>query len=116
MLAPRLLVATGPRTPIAAAVRRVVVVLPLVPEIRAIWRPVASSASRLGSIMRPMRPPMTDPSPRPVARDSAAAPRDSEEASFARIGSLESVISRFHGLDGVPLTLPAPGAAPNPPL
>src|SRR3954447_20146979 len=116
MLAPRLLVATGPSTPIAAAVSRVVVVLPLVPEISAISRPAASSASRLGSIMRPIRPPMTDPSPRPVARDSAAAPRDSEEASLARIGSLLSVISRFHGLDGVPLTLPGPVGSPNRPL
>ena len=36
MLAPKELVATGPSTPIAAVVSRVVVVLPLVPETSAI--------------------------------------------------------------------------------
>jgi hypothetical protein len=31
---------------------------------------------------------MTEPSPRPVARDSAAAPRDTDVASLARSGFL----------------------------
>src|SRR5690606_39118834 len=87
MLAPNELVATGPSTPIAAVVSRVVVVLPLVPEISAIRRPAARWASRSGSISIPRRPPMTDPSPRPVARDRAPALRDTALASFARSGS-----------------------------
>src|SRR6266536_5067172 len=86
MLAPNELVATGPRTPRAAVVSRVVVVFQLVPEISAISRPVARWASRSGSMIMPSRPPMTEPSPRPVARDSAAAPRDTEVASLARSG------------------------------
>ena len=88
MLAPSELVATSPSTPSAAAVSRVVVVLPLVPEISAICRPAARLASRFGSIIRPILPPMTDPSPRPVARDSAAALRETDEASFDRSGFL----------------------------
>src|SRR5947207_7185202 len=86
MLAPRELVATGPSTPIAAAVSRVVVVLPLVPDTSAICRPEARWASRSGSMISPSRPPITEPSPRPVARDSAAAPRETVVASRARSG------------------------------
>ncbi len=86
MLAPNELVATSPSTPSAAAVSRVVVVLPLVPEINAILRPTARLASRFGSIMSPILPPMTAPSPRPVARDRAAALRETEVASFDRSG------------------------------
>src|SRR5262245_55307424 len=106
MLAPRLLVATGPSTPIAAAVSLVVVVFPLVPDTSAISRPAARFASRLGSTMSPIRPPMTEPSPRPVARESAAAPRVSDVANLARSGSLFSVISLSPGSGGQP-TLPA---------
>src|SRR5262249_33506977 len=83
----------GPSTPIAAAVSLVVVVLPFVPETSAISRPAARLASRLGSIIRPILPPMTAPSPRPVARDSAAAPRDRGVATLARSGTLLWVIS-----------------------
>src|SRR5256714_3820454 len=86
MLAPNELVATGPSTPRAAVVSRVVVVFPLVPDTRAICRPAARCASRSGSMINPSRPPITDPSPRPVARDSAAAPLDTVVASLARIG------------------------------
>src|SRR5690606_20097421 len=91
MLAPKELVATGPRTRTAAVVSRVVVVLPLVPEISAIRRPEARWDSRSGSIRRPIQPPITEPSPRPVARDSAAAVRETELATLARRGSLPSV-------------------------
>src|SRR5438046_138920 len=92
MLAPRLFVATSPSTPKAAAVSRVVVVLPLVPETSAICRPAARLASRFGSTISPIRPPMTEPSPRPVARDSAAALRVRDVASLVRRGSLGSFI------------------------
>src|SRR5689334_25196099 len=91
MLAPKELVATGPRTPRAAAVKRVVVVLPLVPDTSAMARPAARCASRSGSIFRPIQPPMTEPSPRPAARDSAAAVRDTELATLARRGIFGSV-------------------------
>src|SRR6266498_4952757 len=99
MLAPRLFVATSPSTPIAAAVSRVVVVLPLVPEISAICRPAARLASRFGSSISPILPPITEPSPRPAARDRAAALRDRELAILARSGSFLSVIS----LPGMPM-------------
>src|SRR5690554_5838275 len=91
MLAPNELVATGPSTPSAAVANRVVVVLPLVPETRAICRPAARWDSKSGSSISPIRPPMTDPSPRPVARDNAAAVRDTEPATFARRGTFPSV-------------------------
>src|SRR3712207_5394640 len=91
MLAPKELVATGPSTPTAAAVRRVVVVLPLVPETSAIARPAARWASRSGSILRPIQPPITEPSPRPAARESAAAVRETELATLARKGIFPSV-------------------------
>src|SRR5688572_30395211 len=86
MLAPSELVATSPSTPIAAATRRVVVVLPLVPETSATRRPAARWRSSSGSILRPSQPPITEPSPRPAARDSAAAVLDTEEATLARRG------------------------------
>src|SRR5690349_3284114 len=91
MLAPKELVATGPSTPRAAAVNRVVVVLPLVPETSAIARPAARFFSRSGSILRPIHPPITEPSPRPAARESAAAVRDTEVATLARRGIFPSV-------------------------
>jgi len=91
MFAPKELVATLPSTPTAAVASRVVVVLPLVPETRAMARPAARCASSSGSILRPIQPPMTEPSPRPAARDRAAAVRDTELATFARRGILASV-------------------------
>src|SRR5262245_61222625 len=94
MFAPNELVATVPRLPSAAAVSRVVVVLPLVPETSATCRPAARFASRFGSIIRPSLPPMTDPSPRPVTRDSTAAVRDTELASLVRSGNFGSVTGR----------------------
>ena len=91
MLAPNELVATGPSTPSAAAVSRVVVVLPLVPETSATARPAARLRSRSGSILSPIQPPMTEPSPRPAARESAAAVRETEVATLALMGILPSV-------------------------
>src|ERR671917_63569 len=91
MLAPKELVATGPSTPSAAAVSRVVVVLPLVPDTSAMARPAARFRSRSGSIFRPSQPPITEPSPRPAARESAAAVRDTDVATLARRGILPSV-------------------------
>src|SRR5512139_3014874 len=89
MLAPKELVATRPRTPTAAS--RVVVVLPFVPDTSAMARPDDRWASRSGSILRPIQPPITEPSPRPAARDSAAAVRDTELATLARMGIFASV-------------------------
>ena len=68
-----------------------VVVLPLVPETSAIARPADRWASRSGSIFRPIHPPITEPSPRPAARESAAAVRDTELATLARRGIFASV-------------------------
>src|SRR5262245_46390209 len=88
MFAPSEFVATSPSTPIAAAVSRVVGVFPLVPDTNAMSRPVERFARRSGSIISPSRPPITEPSPRPVTRDNAAAPRDTDDASLARSGFL----------------------------
>ncbi len=63
-LAPADDVATRGAPPSAAASRRVVVVLPLVPVTRATRRPAARMASRSGAMSSPTRPPMTDPPPR----------------------------------------------------
>ncbi|GGM38269.1 hypothetical protein GCM10011608_23660 [Micromonospora sonchi] len=54
-------------------------------------RPADRWASRSGSIFKPIQPPITEPSPRPAARDSAAAVRDTELATFARRGIFASV-------------------------
>ena len=91
MLAPNALVATWPSTPSAAAVSLVVVVLPLVPETRATAARRRGGASSSGSILRPIQPPITEPSPRPAARESAAAVRETELATFARRGIFGSV-------------------------
>src|SRR3954449_3913291 len=91
MLAPNELVATRPMCDNAAAASRVVVVLPLVPEISATARPEARCASSSGSILRPSHPPMTEPSPRPAALESAAAVFDTLVATLARKGILPSV-------------------------
>src|SRR5690242_14206010 len=91
MFAPNELVATRPMCDTAAAASRVVVVLPLVPEMRATARPEARCASRSGSILRPIHPPMTEPSPRPAALESAAAVFDTPVATLARKGILPSV-------------------------
>src|SRR4029450_5219622 len=86
MLAPKELVATGPSTPRRAAVNRVVVVLPLVADTRAMARPAARGASRCGAVFRPIQPP-----PRPAPPDTAAAVRDPELATLARRGIFRSV-------------------------
>jgi hypothetical protein len=91
MLAPYALVATRPSVPSAAAVSLVVVVLPFVPDTRATARPAARWLSSPGSILRPIQPPITEPSPRPAARERAAAVRETELATFARMGIFGSV-------------------------
>src|SRR3954470_30008 len=91
MFAPNELVATRPMCDRAAAASRVVVVLPLVPEMSATALPEARCASRSGSILRPIHPPMTEPSPRPAALESAAAVFDTLVATLARMGILPSV-------------------------
>src|SRR4051794_24196541 len=91
MFAPNELDATVPSTSIEALVSRVVVVLPLVPDTSAIDRPDARWASRSGSILRPIHPPMTEPSPRPAALESAAAVFDTDVATLARRGNFPSV-------------------------
>src|SRR5580693_1307922 len=70
----------------AAVISRVVVVLPLVPVTRTTWRPAASRESRSGSRRRPIRPPMTEPSPLPARRETEAAASATVVASLARIG------------------------------
>src|SRR5215468_11205084 len=99
MLAPNEFVATGPSTPSAAAVSRVVVVFPLVPEISAIRRPSARWVSRAGSIIMPIRPPMTEPSPRPATRERAATPLVTDAANVVRIDFLPDFLPiGSHGL------------------
>ncbi len=89
MLAPNAFEATcTPSALSAAVISRVVVVLPLVPVTRTIWRSAASIESSPGSTRRPMTPPMTDPSPRPASRDIRPAAPPSVVATRARIGSL----------------------------
>src|ERR1022692_3006122 len=89
MLAPKALEATSwPSEPIAAVTGRVVVVFPLVPVTSTICRPTASCLSRSGATRRPTTPPMTDPSPRPVSRDTLPAASPRVVATRARIGSL----------------------------
>ncbi len=116
MLAPSELVATWPSTPIAAAVSRVVVVLPLVPETRATCRPAARWLSRSGSILSPIQPPITAPSPRPATRDSAAAVLDTEVASLARNGSSGTgeAVARLAGRGTPPGAEPGTGGYPSP--
>ncbi len=87
MLAPRALETTSPPARRASATSRVVVVLPLVAEIRTTSRCPASRDSSSGSNFRATRPPITDPLPRPAARDTAAAALPAVTASLARADS-----------------------------
>ncbi len=84
MLAPSALETTGPAARSASAISRVVVVLPLVAETRTTSRCCASRARRSGSSLRATLPPITDPLPRPAARDTAAAAFPAVTASLAR--------------------------------
>src|SRR5690606_33921044 len=84
MLAPRALETTGPAALSASAMSRVVVVLPLVAETRVTSRCWASRASRSGSSFSATRPPITEPLPRPAARDAAATALPAVTASLAR--------------------------------
>ena len=84
MLAPSALETTGPAARSASAISRVVVVLPLVADTRTTSRCCASRASRSGSSLSATWPPITDPLPRPAARDTAAAALPAVTASLAR--------------------------------
>ena len=81
----------APSTPSAAAVSRVVVVLPLVPETRAICAAGGEVGQQVGVDLQ------ADPAAdhravaAPAARDSAAAVRDTEVATLARRGIFASV-------------------------
>ncbi len=83
-------VATRGHPPRAAASRRVVVVLPLVPVTRATRRPAARMPSRSGAISNPTRPPMTEPPPRCSRRDAALTAVDAWPARRARTGNVPS--------------------------
>ena len=89
-LAPAEDVATRGAPPSAAASKRVVVVLPLVPVTRATWRPAANVPSRSGAINSPTRPPMTDPPPRCSRRDAALTAVEARPARRARTGNVPS--------------------------
>lgn len=84
MLAPSALETTGPLARSASAISRVVVVLPFVADTRMTSKCRASRASRSGSSLSATRPPITDPLPRPAARDTAAAALPAVTASLAR--------------------------------
>ncbi len=84
MLAPSALETTGPAARRASAMSRVVVVLPLVAETRITSRFWASRARRSGSSLSATRPPITEPLPRPAARDAAATALPAVTASLAR--------------------------------
>lgn len=83
MLAPSALETTGPAALSASAISRVVVVLPLVAETRVTSRCPASSR-RSGSSFSATRPPITEPLPRPAARDAAATALPAVTAILAR--------------------------------
>ena len=89
-LAPADEVATRGAPPRAAASRRVVVVLPLVPVTRATRRPSARVPRRSGAMRSPTRPPMTDPPPRCSRRDAALTAVEARPARRARTGSERS--------------------------
>lgn len=84
MLAPSAFDTTGPAAVSASAISRVVVVLPFVADTRITSRCCASRPSRSGSSLSATRPPITDPLPRPAARDTAAAALPAVTASLAR--------------------------------
>ena len=73
MLAPSVLVATGPSVPSAAAVIRVVVDLPFVPVTTTLRRPVPSWPRIERSKVIATRPPIMAPAPRPDTRDAQRA-------------------------------------------
>src|SRR5579884_1370819 len=83
-LAPPRLVTNGPAVSRAAASSLVVVVLPLVPLTRPAGWPLPSEARAPGSRARLTRPPITEPSPAPTDRDSAATPAPARLASRVR--------------------------------
>jgi hypothetical protein len=71
----------------APASNRVVVVLPLVPETRTTWCPAENIVKARGSMAMMAWPPMTEPEPRPLARDRPANPVPTNAASLARHGN-----------------------------
>jgi hypothetical protein len=84
MFAPSAFDTTGPAARRASAISRVVVVLPFVAETSTTSRCCASRPSSSGSSLSATLPPITDPLPRPAARDTAAAALPAVTASLAR--------------------------------
>ena len=85
ILAPSLLVATGPIVVSAAATIRVVVDLPLVPVMIAVRRPTPSCPRIERSRVIATRPPIIAPAPRPVTREAQRADEPSANAARPRI-------------------------------
>lgn len=116
MLAPSALETTGPAALRASASSRVVVVLPLVAETSTTSRWVASAASRSGSSLRATRPPITDPLPRPAARDTAAAALPAVTASLARGDSGSELPAIVSTTSLCPIPAPARGSVADQPI
>src|ERR1700730_1481228 len=68
----------------AATSRRVVVVLPLVPETTTASRPAASSPMTPGATARATRPPIVTPAPIPARRETRAGSRPAWTAGAGR--------------------------------
>src|SRR5437868_12378007 len=68
----------------AATSRRVVVVLPLVPETTTAPRPAASSPMTPGATARTTRPPIVTPAPIPARRETRPASRPARTARAVR--------------------------------
>lgn len=103
MLAPRALETTGPAARSASAISRVVVVFPLVALTSTTSRWSARVASRSGSSLRAILPPITEPLPRPAFWERAAATLPAVTAILARAGSEASRAPV--GSDSVPAML-----------
>ena len=78
------LVAVGARVASPSATRRVVVVLPLVPDTSTTRIGRASVAATRGAMRRATRPPMTVPSPRPAHWDTLDTARPATRAARTR--------------------------------
>src|SRR4051794_28922583 len=78
---------TWPPASHAARRNAVVVDLPLVPETVAMRHPAASSSRAFGARASVTRAPMTDPLPRPVARETALVARPRAPATRVRTDS-----------------------------
>src|SRR5439155_4314162 len=74
----------APEASRAATSRRVVVVLPLVPETTTAPRPAASSPMTPGATARATRPPIVTPAPIPARRETRPASRPARTARAVR--------------------------------